>query len=108
MSDGTTPRPWFHVGRPWVDGPGLIYSGSEDPHVGNMVADTESSLNPDADAALIVEAVNAYDRLRRIETAARALVSSRDGHLTMTVHDHSICEPIASDLLRAALDEPTP
>jgi hypothetical protein len=36
---GLMSRPWFHIGRPWADRPGLVYAGDEDPHVGTFVLD---------------------------------------------------------------------
>lgn len=94
MTDKTSPRPWYHVGRPWSDIPGLIYSGSEDPHAGNMVADVADSLNPGADADLIVAAVNGYPSGKhelgqphryRIECE----VCGHRGHLQLSVEPQS-------------------
>lgn len=36
-----TPGPWFVVGQPWNPKADFIVAGSEDPHVGQYVADTE-------------------------------------------------------------------
>jgi hypothetical protein len=56
---GETPRPWFVVGRPWNDyGPALIYSGSEDPHVGNMVADGAGKIVPFVELRAVIQLIH--------------------------------------------------
>ena len=63
----TTPRPWHTLPAPGFK------TGRVIGPAGTTVADVRYR-NGDADAALIVTAVNQYDRLRAIEEAARALV----------------------------------
>jgi hypothetical protein len=59
-----TELPWFHIGRPWADKPGLIYAGSEDPHVGTFVVSVDDwpdevffGQEPDKDVAAIAERI---------------------------------------------------
>jgi hypothetical protein len=63
--DRATERPWFSGGDEVYAGQGETYS-----EVCRMLDEPRM----DANAALIVEAVNAYDRLRAIEAAARAFM----------------------------------
>jgi hypothetical protein len=63
--DEATPRPWRQIVNAGFRH-GYVKSGDR------TVADCRY-VNGDANAALIVEAVNAYDRLRAIEAAAREL-----------------------------------
>lgn len=36
-----TPGPWFQVGQPWNPKGDFVCAGSEDPHIGTYVCDTE-------------------------------------------------------------------
>lgn len=36
-----TPGPWFQVGQPWNHKGDFVCAGSEDPHIGTYVCDTE-------------------------------------------------------------------
>ena len=65
MSD-TTPRPWHRRDSDIEDG------------ANNLVARMHRGAHVRADAALIVAAVNDYDRLRAIEEAAREVLTELD------------------------------
>lgn len=78
-----TPGPWYTLGPPWLtDGNTSILAESPDPHVARFICDFDffafdeeddkTSLNPDADAALIVAAVNALPTLLDRLDAERA------------------------------------
>jgi hypothetical protein len=123
----TTPRPWTHANP--IDGPGesMIY-GADGFTVGNtLMFDNEeyirachakgrepyaSLLVPreqgawNADAILIVEAVNAYDRLLRIEAAARKLTTFLPGPPNGANPPGPFVN--AATALRAALEEQKP
>lgn len=91
MEQGTgsreaTPRPWTHGPLFWEgwavsDDLGVTTRVFEVPHTypegshqAGVFVDPQIGRTREADAALIVEAVNAFDRLRAIEAAARAVV----------------------------------
>jgi hypothetical protein len=65
VSEAATPRPWTHRPnhKPYHI---VVFGGRKAYEEGLTTSDILA-----ADAALIVEAVNAYDRLRAIEVAAR-------------------------------------
>ena len=105
-----TPRPWQ---RHDADGGAYVYApdarykslpGNPSPVKVAWLPPSHTS-RPLADAALIVEAVNDYDRLRRIEAAARDVV-------TLPPHDDAYSAEDRRDIytaaLRAALDEEKP
>lgn len=75
-----SPRPWFVVGLPWNQGEPWINAETEDPHGGRYVCEFDSDSiadmdqhNLDADAALIVTAVNEYEPLLDIEHEVRQI-----------------------------------
>ena len=93
--DRTTPRPWT-VTEKRGKRDGYVKSGDR------TVADCRYR-NGEADAALIVEAVNNYDRLRAIEEAARAFIKAQDGDTGDPGQDaENIWNAVAD--LRAALE----
>jgi hypothetical protein len=80
-----TPLPWYTLDPPWLPGgeETSILAESPDPHVARFICDFDlwalddddrKSENPDADAALIVAAVNALPTLLDTLTALRAQV----------------------------------
>lgn len=82
-----TPRPWYTLDPPWLtSGETSILAESPDPHVARFICDFDmwalddeddrKSENPDADAALIVAAVNALPDLLDEITRLRAQVAS--------------------------------
>ena len=68
--DRTTPRPWKAVGGPQNGVDYIVGPSKDDFLTGPLRRDN---------AALIVTAVNQYDRLRAIEKAARELIDYHDG-----------------------------
>tara|TARA_Y100001951_G_scaffold88698_2_gene80459 strand:+ start:2835 stop:3218 length:384 start_codon:yes stop_codon:yes gene_type:complete len=90
LLEAATPGPWFTLDPPWLPGGAetSILAESPDPHVARFICDFDlcmmddddrKSENPDADAALIVAAVNALpDLLDRLEKAEQALREIRD------------------------------
>lgn len=81
LLDAATPRPWYVVGLPWNNGEPWIQAESEDPHAGRYVCEFDSGSiadmdqeNLDADAALIVAAVNEYEALNEVAEAAEPMV----------------------------------
>lgn len=42
LAEAATPGPWFVVGPPWNQNADFIVAGSNDPHTGQYVADTEN------------------------------------------------------------------
>jgi hypothetical protein len=67
-----TPRPWYATTK----------RGKRDGYIRQLAGVTVADVrykNGEADAALIVEAVNNYDRLLRIEAAARTFMEVDDG-----------------------------
>jgi hypothetical protein len=86
MSDTATPRPW-EIFR-YENGAGRLYVDR------TLIAD----LYNEGDREFLLEAVNAYDRLRAIETAARAL----DNVATWT----ALGRPDEVAALRKALETP--
>ena len=84
-----TPLPWYTLDPPWLPGGAetSILAESPDPHVARFICDFDlwalddddrKSENPDADAALIVAAVNALPTLLDTLSALRAQVEARD------------------------------
>ena len=41
LAEEATPGPWYQVGLPWNQNGDFVCAGSEDPHIGKYVADTE-------------------------------------------------------------------
>lgn len=83
LADGMSEKgPWHHVGRPWIDVPGYVWT-DEDPHAGTLVADcngTSEPINfgewiaaasPDVVAALIRENRQQAERIAALEGALR-------------------------------------
>jgi hypothetical protein len=71
-----TPRPWRMISVSdqndrWTIAQAGVGHASESMFVGSRV-------RSEADAALIVEAVNSYDRLRAIEAAAREVINQTE------------------------------
>lgn len=70
--------PWFVVGLPWNEAAPWINAESDDPQGGEFVCDLawphdtpENVERTEANAALIVRAVNEFDALLAIETMVR-------------------------------------
>jgi len=84
-----TPRPWRAKGGPQEGVDYIVGPGKDDFLTGPIRR---------ANAALIVEAINAYDRLRAIEAAAREFADANFG---------STAALEARDRLRAALEGPS-
>lgn len=92
MSGEATPRPWVH--DPWG-----IWTAGGPKDGGERLFDADGAT--DADVILAVEAVNAYDRLRAIEAAARELADNlSEGY------DHTTAKYVAA--LDSALDPSPP
>lgn len=74
-AEGATPRPW--AVNPWL---GSVKSTASVAIVGESevrsIAPSATPGDDETDAALIVAAVNDYDRLRAIEAAARAALDA--------------------------------
>lgn len=80
-----TPGPWFVVGQPWNPEANFIVAGSNDPHMGQYVADTEdfdgegknvqenaayiAAANPAAILSLIAERDELLEALKGYVTA---------------------------------------
>lgn len=75
-ADLASPRPWaaFATGS---EGCSVVAEGRRLPRVARLTSGPFETCQ--ADAALIVEAVNAYDRLRAIEDAARDVLTFLPG-----------------------------
>lgn len=113
-----TPGPWFVVGQPWNPKADFIVAGSEDPHVGQYVADTEdfdgegrnvqgnaafiAAANPAAILELIaahedaqgeIRALRATEQnlLERVKALEEALLTARD-HIDMEALEISHCK----------------
>lgn len=85
MRDLTTPRPWGVCELPWDDRGTAIYSPPGDPHGARLVASTDTEWLADSDddagvdqanADLIVRAVNAHDELVELLVSAQIVVCS--------------------------------
>ena len=123
MTDTTkaTPRPWtLHEGQ-WADhsddGGGGFHvrmPGFEDhggpsaryfDYAGNAYPEDADYTEAEANAALIVAAVNEYDALKAVEAAARRLKAERDIDAAMGANDDALeVADAALDLALAALD----
>jgi len=94
-----TPRPWRQISVSDQNDRWTIAQAGVGHAFGDPSMFVGSRVRNAADAALIVEAVNAYDRLLRIEAAARALMA------VYRTEREAPDSPIAA--LRSALQEPT-
>src|SRR3954466_13690263 len=98
-----TPRPWFWNSYSAIYGGPAAPNGDREPEYAQVIplprptrGDVTTAQGA-ADARFLVEAVNDYDRLRKIEAAARATVDRWSGGTFTEIGD-------AIDALRAALD----
>ena len=89
LAKKATPGPWFVVGQPWNPKADFIVAGSEDPHVGQYVADTEdfdgegrnvqenaafiAAANPAATLELIAKLEDAQGEIRALRATEAGL-----------------------------------
>ena len=109
-----TPRPWDYFIESYDDGTMFVTAVTRE---GIRVIEGEpvASGVSEENAALIVEAVNAYDRLRAIEAAAREVVRTHGGYASGVVGGPDpkpedfkwTVSGEALDALRAALEGPS-
>lgn len=88
LAEKATPGPWFVVGQPWNPKADFIVAGSEDPHVGQYVADTEDfdgeGRNVQENAAYIAAANPAaiLELIAKLEEAQAQMERQKDEWLS--------------------------
>jgi hypothetical protein len=93
LEDGVTKGPWFHVGLPWMDVAGYVWT-REDPHGGYCAADCSESPKAAADAAFVATSRNLFPSLIALVEAAEQLASE-----TYVPHvDHPHEAPVEYDV----------
>lgn len=122
MARAATPGPWFQVGQPWNPNADFVCAGSNDPHIGKYVCDTENFdgevensienadyiayANPAAILSLVAELEQARKDAERYRWLQPALISGGaldDDHTLTKAFQHMTTIPTKEEF-NAAID----